>query len=185
MITNSSHHFLSPEGALSGKQVVDSVKTLSQLKGVFLDETTRALMDQSKIIYKVQALLPVGQGTEGGLFYGTTCIEPGTVNEEYFMTQGHFHQISNRAEYYWGIQGEGVLILMARDRSFRGEWMRPGSIHYIPSHTAHRVANIGERQLIFNACWPADAGHDYEEIVKNGFSCRLFNQQGAPSLIKM
>ena len=185
MITNSQHHFMQAEGSLMGNKVVNSVKTLAQLKDIFIDEQARGLMDQSKVVYKVQALLPISQGTEGGLFFGTTWIEPGTVNEEYFMTHGHFHQVSNRAEYYWGIQGEGVLILMNRDRSFRGEWIRPGTIHYIPSHTAHRVANIGNQQLIFTACWPSDAGHDYEEILKNGFSCRLLNKNGSPALIKI
>ena len=185
MITNSQHHVMLAEGSLTGNKVVDSVKTLAQLKNIFLDELARGLMDQNEIIYKVQAILPITQGTEGGLFYGTTWIEPGTVNEEYFMTQGHFHQISNRAEYYWGVQGEGVLILMDRNRNFRGEWIRPGTIHYIPPHTAHRVANIGSQQLIFSACWPSDAGYDYEEILKNGFSCRLLNKNGSPALIKI
>ena len=86
------------EGSLMGNKVVDSVKTLAQLKDIFIDEQARGLMDQSKVVYKVQALLPISQGTEGGLFFGTTWIEPGTVNEEYFMTHGHFHQVSNRAE---------------------------------------------------------------------------------------
>ena len=30
---------------------------------------------------------------------------------------------------------------------------------------AHRVANTGNSVLSFAACWPSDAGHNYEEIA--------------------
>ena len=183
MITEASNYFALTEGTLKGKQVIDSKKTIAQLKNIFTDEEARSKMDQNKIVYQVQAFLPVQQGTEGGLFFGTTWIEPGTVNEEYFMTHGHFHKLSDRAEYYWGIRGEGALILMKRDRSSRAELMHAGSLHYIPAHTAHRVVNTGSTQLVFSACWPSDAGYDYEEIIKNGFSCRLLNKNGKPQLV--
>ncbi|MEJ7678164.1 MAG: glucose-6-phosphate isomerase family protein [Segetibacter sp.] len=105
------------------------------------------------------------------------------VNEEYFMTRGHFHKLPDRSEFYWGIKGTGVLILMDKERKCRGENMYPGSLHYIPAHTAHRVANIGNDELVFGACWPSDASYNYEEIEKNGFSCRLLQKNGKPKLI--
>ena len=185
MITEASNHFAITEGALKGGHVIESQKTIAQLKNIFLDEKARSEMDQNKIVYRVQAFLPVEQGTEGGLYFGTTWIEPGAVNEEYFMTQGHFHKLSNRSEYYWGIKGEGVLILMDRDRNTRAEFIYPGSLHYIPAHTAHRVANTGDSQLVFSACWPSDAGYDYDEIIKNGFSSRLLNKNGKPQLLNI
>jgi glucose-6-phosphate isomerase, archaeal len=185
MITEPSCHFMPAEGTLRGSRVIESQKTIGQLKDIFLDEDARSKMDQNKTVYSVQAFLPVDQGTEGGLFFGATTIEPGMVNDEYFITQGHFHEISNRAEYYWGIKGEGVLILMDRNRNCYAESMHPGSLHYIPAHTAHRVANTGSSQLVFGACWPSDAGHDYDEIKRNGFSCRLLNKDGKPQLIKI
>jgi glucose-6-phosphate isomerase len=46
-------------------------------------------------------------------------------------------------------------------------------VHFIPPRTAHRVANIGKSPLRFMACWPADAGHDYEIIRSRGFGSRL------------
>lgn len=185
MITEASTHFAITEGTLKGKHIIDSQKAIAQLKNIFLDEDARSKMGQDKIVYRVQALLPVEQGTEGGLFFGTTWIEPGTVGEEYFMTQGHFHKLSNRAEYYWCIKGEGALILMDRNRNCRAELMHPGSLHYIPAHTAHRVANTGNTQLVFSACWPADAGYDYEEIIQHGFSARLLNKNGKPELVNI
>jgi glucose-6-phosphate isomerase len=185
MIAEAQNQFISTEGTFEGKHVIDSQKTIAQLKNIFIDEDARSKMAQDKIVYRVQALLPVEQGTEGGLFFGTTWIEPGIVGEEYFMTQGHFHKLSNRAEYYWGIKGEGAVILMDRNRNCRAELMHPGSLHYIPAHTAHRVANTGNTQLVFSACWPADAGYDYDEIIQHGFSARLFNKNEKPELINI
>lgn len=183
MTIEASPHQIGANGAIESAQVIHSIKTIGQLKNIFLDEFSRASMNQNQMVYQVQAILPTAAGTNGGLFFGTTTLEPGCVNNEYFMTQGHFHQLSDRAEYYWGIKGSGVLLLMNRDRSYRAESMQPGSLHYIPAHTAHRVANTGEGQLIFGACWPSDAGHDYDEIIKNGFACRLIKENGKPSLI--
>lgn len=99
------------------------------------------------------------------------------------MTRGHFHTLSDRGEFYFGLKGSGRLILMTRDREIRQEEMYPGSVHYIPAHTAHRVSNIGNEALSFSACWPADAGHDYDEIVLNGFSGCLIAINGTPELI--
>ena len=35
------------------------------------------------------------------------------------------------------------------------------------------VTNIGDETLCFGACWPADAGHDYQTIAQHGFSARV------------
>ena len=108
---------------------------------------------------------------------------PGKVGQEYYMTKGHFHAERNTAEYYWGIKGEGMLILMDSERNIWMERIFPGSLHYIPGGVAHRVANIGNETLSFAACWPSNAGHNYEEIALNGFSARLMDINGTPQLI--
>jgi glucose-6-phosphate isomerase len=56
-------------------------------------------------------------------------------------------------------------------------------VHYVPAHAAHRVANTGETVLSFLACWPADAGHDYETILARGFSARMLDVNGIPTLV--
>jgi glucose-6-phosphate isomerase len=161
-------------------QVRESVKTLGQLQGIFADEAARRSMDAATVVYRVQAWCPIAEGTEGGLFWGTTVVEAGQVGDEYFMTHGHFHAKRDRTEYYGTAEGEGALILMDENRNTRMEAMAPGSLHFIPPHTAHRVANTGKLPLRFVACWPSDAGHDYEAIRKLGFSARLLNvNQGA------
>ncbi len=99
------------------------------------------------------------------------------------MTKGHFHRQADRAGYYWCVQGKGMLILMDRNRNTWAEEMYPASLHYIDSNIAHRVAKTGKSTLIFSACWPSDAGHDYEEIAKNGFSARLVEIDNKPVLI--
>ena len=87
---------------------------------------------------------------------------------------------SDRAEFYWGL----MLILMDRERNTWSEEVYPGSLHYIGSEIAHRLANTGNQKLIVGACWPSDAGHDYEEITVNGFSARLVEVDGKPALVE-
>jgi glucose-6-phosphate isomerase len=106
------------------------------------------------------------------------------VGDEYFMTRGHYHARLNRSEFYLTLRGEGALLLMSTDRQVRSEPMYARTLHYIPSETAHRVVNTGSEELIFTACWPSDAGHDYESIAHNGFSARMRRFTGKPMLIE-
>jgi glucose-6-phosphate isomerase len=76
-----------------------------------------------------------------------------------------------------------MLILMDREWNTWAEEVYPGSLHYIGSEIAHRLANTANEKLIVGACWPSDAGHDYDEIAKNGFSARLKDVNGVPTLI--
>lgn len=170
-------------GILYGAPVREQVRRLADLQHVFGDEAARAAMDQATVAYRVQFYQPVEDGTPGGLFFGNTTIEAGQVGDEYFMTKGHFHAQRDRGEYYWCLAGEGALILMDERRNCRAERMTPGSLHYIPGHTAHRVANTGARPLTFGACWPADAGHDYQSIARDGFAARLRRVGDRPVLV--
>jgi glucose-6-phosphate isomerase, archaeal len=171
------------KGELKGPNVTRSVKKISELKGIFEDKEAFEKTDADRIAYEVDSFFPVEKGTEGGLFFGLTNLYPGVVNDEYFMTHGHFHSIENRAEYYWGIEGEGVLLLMDKEGNTRAEKMQPGTLHYIPGYTAHRVVNTGETILRFGACWPADAGHNYAAIGTEGFTKRVKKVNNQPVLI--
>jgi glucose-6-phosphate isomerase len=170
-------------GELRGDGLQSSIKLLSQLEGVFEDTGAFARINPETVVYKVQCQLKEKEGTEGGLFFGTSFVSPGCVGEEYFMTKGHFHLKKDRAEYYWCIEGEGMLILMDEERNCWAEKMYAGSLHYIPGNIAHRIANTGETILAVGACWPSDAGHDYDSITKNGFSARLKKIGGRPVLV--
>lgn len=168
---------------LTGDCVERSVKTLKDIRSIFSDtEKDRQLPDE-QVVYEVESYLPVAPGMSGGLFFGITFINPGSVGDEYFMTRGHFHKIQDRAEYYWCIEGEGMLLLMDRQRNTWAEKMYPGSLHYIHAGVAHRTANTGEGVFSFGACWPADAGYDYESIDREGFSKILVRKEGIPALV--
>jgi len=180
-IVNSGAIFTN--GQLIGTDVTHRVKTLRELSGIFEDQTAFENMKGDQPIYEVDSWLPVQQGTEGGLFFGLTLLYAGRVGDEYFMTKGHFHAIENRAEYYWGLEGEGILLLMDKKRKIRAEYMFPGSLHYIPGYTGHRVVNIGTGKLKFGACWPSDAAYNYDIIMNEGFSRRVKIIEGKPSLI--
>lgn len=168
---------------LKSDEVDKQVRTYDDVKNIFITSASLAQIDKDQIIYEVESVFPVPQNTEGGLFVGITHIHPGTVGDEYFMTKGHFHQIRNRSEIYYGIEGEGMLILMDEQRNTWAERMYPGSLHYIHGHIAHRTANTGATIFSFGAVWPADAGHDYDTISEHGFSKILIKQNGAPALV--
>lgn len=170
-------------GRLTGPSVEESTRTIADLAGVFEDEAARQALPPDQLAYRVQLYLPVAEGTPGGLFWGNTFIEPGRVGDEYFMTKGHFHAQRDRAEYYTTVQGQGALILMDESGRTWYEAMQPGSVHYIPGRTAHRVANTGDTVLSFLACWPSDAGHDYATIAEHGFGARLLAVNGRPELV--
>jgi glucose-6-phosphate isomerase, archaeal len=183
IIKKAANYIDLEQGLLKKGDFITSAKKLSALKGVFMDEKAFLELDPEQVIYTVQAAMSEEENTIGGLFWGTTKIEAGKVGSEYFMTRGHFHSKVQTAEYYWCISGSGVLIEMDLNRNSWGEEMSPGSLHYIPGGIAHRVANTGNTPLIFNACWPSDAGHNYEEIDNNGFSARLIEHKGLPTLL--
>ena len=54
----------------------------------------------------------------GELVVCTTRLYPGKVGDEFFMTKGHYHQIRERAEVYYGLAGEGRLVV-AKDEGRR------------------------------------------------------------------
>ncbi len=179
-----SHGLSLQSGAMTGPEVRESVKKLHDLCAMFQDSEAAAAMDPATVVYRVQYWMPVEEGTPGGLFWGTTTIQPGKIGTEYFMTHGHLHVKADRAEYYATVQGEGALILMeAASGRVWAEAMHPGSLHYIAGGVAHRVANTGREPLVFTACWPSDAGHDYKLIREHGFSARLREVGGKPELV--
>jgi glucose-6-phosphate isomerase, archaeal len=171
-------------GRIEGAHIVERVKTLGELETLFEDREAFRRVSPSTVVYRVQSWAPVPEGTEGGLFCGTTILEPGTVGREYFMTHGHFHAKRDRTEFYGTVSGDGVLLLMDENRRTWIETMKPGSLHHIPPGIAHRVANTGNDSLRFLACWPSDAGYDYDSIRQLGFSARLLCIDGTPTLVR-
>lgn len=172
------------DGAMHGAPVRETMRTIGHLSGLFADESAHAALPADRLVYRVQAWCPVAEGARGGLSFGVTFLENGCVGDEYLMTKGHFHSRRETAEYYWCLKGEGLLLLMDEQRHCRCERMHPGSLHYVPGYTAHRTINTGDETLHFGACWPSDAGHDYESIVEQGFAMRAKCVDGRPQLVE-
>ena len=173
-------------GKLTGneKEIETSYKKLGALKGIFKDEKAFNEMDQDIIAYHVQTHKnEVTEGKDGGLFFGTSFVHPGKVGNEFFMTKGHFHKNIDTAEYYWGITGEGLLLLEDQQKNVRIEKVKPGSLHYIPGKVAHRLINTSNELLTVGACWPSNAGHDYSINEKGGFSVRIIDNNGKIEII--
>ena len=169
--------------SLKGEPVIRQQRTIKDIASIFLNQESVQSISAETPAYTVQAWYPVEDNTPAGLFFGTSTVMPGKVGREYFMTKGHFHARSDRAEFYWGVKGKGMLILMDRNRNTWAEEIFPGSLHYIAGETAHRLANTADDDLVVGACWPSDAGYDYEEIARNGFSARLMEVNGKPLLV--
>ncbi|MFB9273866.1 glucose-6-phosphate isomerase family protein [Cohnella cellulosilytica] len=182
MLVNSNTRFEAAEGKLSGSGVSASLRVVGDLAGIFLDEEARSRRDPREAVYEVVMHDACG-AAEGGLFFGVSRVYPGKIGAEYFMTKGHFHSKRNRAEYYWGIAGEGLLLLMDESRQCRAERVSPGSLHFISGYTAHRLVNTGRSMLVVGACWPSDAGHDYDSIQRDGFGLRVLDVDGQPQLV--
>lgn len=171
-------------GAMHGVPVQESSKTLRDLQRIFHDRSALAGLDANREVYRVRWWAPVKAGSEGGLFWGVTLLQPGKVGDEFFMTHGHFHANRTRAEYYGTVSGTGMLIQMSAERRTWGEAMTQGSLHYVRGENAHRIANTGSTPLVVWACWPSDAGYDYGTIAEQGFSARLVERGGLPVLVE-
>jgi glucose-6-phosphate isomerase len=183
-ILNSGSTFDVYGGTLRGAGIVHSTKLLSELGGIFADREAYEAMDPRQVVYEVTSHMAVPEGKAGGLFFGISRILPGTVGNEYFMTKGHFHANRDTAEYYFGISGTGVLLLMDEAGGCTAQEVEKGSLHYIGGNIAHRLVNTGGQVLVVGACWPSDAGHNYENIHQSGFPVRVMCTGGKPALVK-
>lgn len=169
-------------GVPSLGSVERSTRKLGDVGGIFEDGEALSRMDPVQVVYRTEVWQPAPEGTRDVLQYGTSFIEPGRVGAEYFMTRGHLHARRESPEMYWGIRGNGVLVLQDDAGTCWAENVRPGSLHHIFGHIAHRLVNTGEEVLAVGACWPLDAGHDYSSLEKDGFNCRILRaDDGTPS----
>jgi len=163
------------------RQVV--VRRLSDMARMFQDQQAaqKLLQEGNPVIYRVfNVVVPEEYGH---LQHCISVIFPGKVGQEYFMTKGHFHARKDTAEVYLTLRGNGILILQNQRGETRVLEMRPGSASYIPPFWAHRSVNVGKEPLVFFAVYPAEAGHDYEIIEKQGFAVSVIEHDGKPKVV--
>jgi glucose-6-phosphate isomerase len=158
-------------------QLPQTRRTLSDLATIFksvLDE------DLDRVVYETFGCGPEVEGSPK-LLYATTVLQSGSVNGEFFMTRGHFHERPDRGELMFTMQGSGKLVLMDRDRKTWTEEMAIGSVHDIDGTFAHRVVNTGSEPLVFLVAWMSDCGHDYASIAESGFGERFYESGTMPA----
>ncbi len=158
-----------------GKEVEISNKLYAQAKDFY--ESVDSNLDEKTVMYEVYTINASKQ-EEGYLNWGLSILNPVCVNGECNMTRGHFHLDLNCEEYYWTSKGTGLLMLMDEQGKCWCEEMKPGSLHHINGHYAHRLINTGDEQLSIVCIWNANAGHDYKRIEERPFPYRVFKKDG-------
>ena len=159
------------------------VRRLSSLRGQFLDQAAfdARLAHEDPELYKVHAV--DRPAVVGELSSGLTILHPGKIGAEYFMTKGHFHAVLETGEVYYCLAGQGRMVMETPE----GEWhvaeMTPGAVVYVPPRWAHRSVNVGVDDLVFFWVYPANAGHDYGSIERQGFRKLSVEQDGAPAVV--
>ncbi|MBZ0302488.1 MAG: glucose-6-phosphate isomerase [Anaerolineae bacterium] len=158
-------------------------RRLSDLSGCFADsDAENALSAANPIIYEVYEAT---QNPEvvGHLRYSTTVIRPGKVGDEYHMTRGHYHALGDRCELYYGLMGEGYLLLQTPEGEINAQRLTPGAMAYTPPYWGHRSVNTGKDNLVLLAVYPADAGYDYRTIADQGFAALVVERDGKPEIV--
>ncbi len=162
---------LTDKNMIRGEHVSVYKKLLKETNGLFADTSAA---DPEMLLYTVYSYETGDPEKAGHLYWGLTVMESVTINGECNMTRGHFHTDRNCAEFYFGIAGTGLLMLMDETGKTWAEKVSKGSLHHIDGHIAHRLINTGTEPLNVGACWPTTAGHDYAAIEKRPFPCRVF-----------
>jgi glucose-6-phosphate isomerase len=77
------------------------IRTLSALKGQFLDQETynQMLAEEDRLIYEVYEIKR--PEVEGEMLMGISIVHPGKVGNEFYMTKGHFHSVLETSEIYY------------------------------------------------------------------------------------
>ena len=158
---------------------------LSDLRGCFADTPAyeAAMASGNALVYSVATVEPaVG---DGDLHYALGLIMPGKIGREYFMTKGHLHARRPAAEFYFGLSGEGSMLLEDEGTGqSRLVPLRPHQAVYVPGHTAHRTMNTGHAPLTYIGVYAAKAGHDYSAVAKRNFRCVVIERDGQPAMIE-
>lgn len=182
--------FLTPEGvsvnARTGRLTPCTghyEKRLSQVRGIYRDaDAYDALLATKGDIVTYEVYEYAKTSAEGDLIFGTSILYPGKVGKEYFITRGHSHAKADRAEIYYCLAGNGLMLMESPAGKTKAVAMTPKTIVYVPPHCKHRSVNTGKRKLISMFAYPADAGHDYGEIAEKGMRKIVVEFRGKPAL---
>ncbi len=159
------------------------VRLASSMRGHYKDsDALEAIVAQGDPVhYEVfERAVPQQQGQLG---FAISKTYPGTVGGECFMTKGHYHAVAGTAEIYLCLRGEGYMLMKLADGSSASERFLPGRLCYVPPFWAHRTVNTGDEPLISLCVYPAEAGHNYGDIEREGFPVRVFKRAGRVEIV--
>ncbi|RKP51874.1 glucose-6-phosphate isomerase [Pararobbsia silviterrae] len=152
-------------------------KRLEDLDGLYADSTAfraRVATSGQDVVYDVTDHRP--SSAPGDLITGVTRMSPGKIGDEYFMTRGHIHANIDRPELYFGLKGNGLMVMEAPDGETRIVEIRANTVCYVPPRWIHRSVNLGNGDFVMLFCYPADSGQDYAIIEKsNGMKLRILD----------
>lgn len=154
------------------------VRRASDMRGYYIDSAAleRLIAERQDPVHYEVFEVPV-PAERGHLMHCISTLQPGLVGEEFFMTKGHYHSVPNTAEIYLCLRGEGYMAMKTAGGRFAAERMTRGRMVYVPPFWAHRSINTGPREPLVSFCaYPAEAGHNYGDIAKEGFPKRLFRR---------
>lgn len=160
---------LAADGALGGS-TRSYEKYLGDMSDVYRDEAAyqAAVAERGAdfLVYRVEEHRNLT--TEGALIIGTSTLQPGRYGNEYAVTRGHLHAKPDRAELYYCLSGNGVMLLETVDGRSEAVPLEPGAAVHVPGHWVHRSVNVGDQPFVTMFCYPGDAGQDYAIIERAG-----------------
>jgi glucose-6-phosphate isomerase len=153
------------------------------MRGQYADQAAYAalLAQEDAAVYEVYEIKR--PEVTGELLHGISIVHPGQVGDEYFMTKGHFHAELETAEVYYGLQGEGMMVMETPEGEWSVQELRPGRVLYVPPRWAHRSVNTGREDLVTFFVYPGHSGHDYGTIERQGFRKLVVGRDGRPSVV--
>ena len=155
------------------------VHRASDMRGLYKDEQAleELIQIQDNPVHYEVFETPVPE-EDGHLMYCISKLQPGIVGNEFFMTKGHYHTITETAEIYLCLSGKGYMMMKTAQGESASEGMARGKMVYVPPYWAHRSINTGNDPLISFCVYPAHAGHNYGDIGKGEFAQRIFKING-------
>lgn len=178
MISEPTAHLINPKTGNIDNHTGSYKKTLSQLKGIYANHVAfcEALStDADTVVYYVEDVRP--SEPYGNLIFGTTYMEPGNIDGEFYLTRGHIHTIGNRPETYYGESGYGVMLMESPEGKIRILEIAPKVMIMVPPFWIHRSVNTGNEPLVMSFCYPADSGQNYDVIAEtNGMAVRIMKE---------
>lgn len=159
------HVSIEADTGVGGSFADHYVKKFADVTDIYYDQAAAAAVDPDSVAYEVFSNERTNVG--GALIFGTSVLMPRLIGDEFSMTRGHQHEITDRAEVYYCLSGVGVLLMEDAEGRTVAQEMTPGDAVYVPGGWIHRSVNVGTEQLVTLFCFAADAGQDYSVIDRS------------------